>query len=248
MDVDTGSSRTRSTGAGGSDAGAPQRRPAGSLTAALWTGSADIVAQILAHPFLRGLSDGTLPHSRFAFYLAQDGHYVRSFAQCLASLAARAPGDPITRMLLAHADQTLASEVALHRELAAAMGLDPARLATVDPCPTTEAYRNWLLALAARAPFVEALVALLPCYWVYAEVARRLQRSGSPDPVYQQWIDSYGGTEYETAVLEVLECLDRLTETADQGTRERAGRLFRRGTRYEWMFWDAADREEQWPV
>ncbi len=42
------------------------------FTGELWRSIEDIYAQILAHPFLTGLTDGTLPECSFRFYVLQD--------------------------------------------------------------------------------------------------------------------------------------------------------------------------------
>ena len=41
------------------------------FTGELWNSITSIYAEILVHPFLRGLSNGTLPEDRFRFYILQ---------------------------------------------------------------------------------------------------------------------------------------------------------------------------------
>ena len=41
-----------------------------SLAAELWTANADLAAEALAHPFVAGVGDGTLPRAVFAGYVA----------------------------------------------------------------------------------------------------------------------------------------------------------------------------------
>ena len=236
------------TGAGYGESSDPQGRAADSFTSSLWGSAADIFEQILDHPFLRGVADGTLEQERFAYFLAQDGHYVRSYAQCLSTLAGRAPNEDITNMLVGHAAGAIGLEAALHAELIAAMGMSHTALTDVGPSPTTEAYRNALLASCERDSFLEALVALLPCYWIYARVGSHLQQVKSPHAVYSRWIENYSGGDYEKAVTEVLDCVDTLGRSAGAATQSRALSLYRRGTQYEWMFWDASYRQETWPV
>ena len=57
---------------------------------------------ILAHPFLTGLADGTLPEESFAFYVIQDALYLRDYARALAAVASRAPTASATRMFAGH--------------------------------------------------------------------------------------------------------------------------------------------------
>src|SRR5213080_4866718 len=51
--------------------------------------SSSIWNALHAHPFLRELSDGTLPPDRFRFFLEQDDFYLEEYARCLAMGAAR---------------------------------------------------------------------------------------------------------------------------------------------------------------
>jgi thiaminase (transcriptional activator TenA) len=53
----------------------PSRREG--YTADLWRSIKSIYAEILAHPFLTGLTDGTLAEERFRFYVLQDAFSIR---------------------------------------------------------------------------------------------------------------------------------------------------------------------------
>jgi hypothetical protein len=57
----------------------------------LWRAIEPIYAAILAHPFVRGLTDGSLPREAFRFYAVQDALYLRDFARALVAGAARSP-------------------------------------------------------------------------------------------------------------------------------------------------------------
>ena len=59
------------------------------FTDELWAANADIYAAILAHPFITGLTDGTLPEAAFAHYIVQDAIYLRDYARSLAVVATR---------------------------------------------------------------------------------------------------------------------------------------------------------------
>ena len=76
---------------------------AGRFTSELWKGIGDIYSAILVHPFLTGLTDGSLPHDTFAFYVIQDALYLRQYAQALAAVASRAPDAAGTEMFARHA-------------------------------------------------------------------------------------------------------------------------------------------------
>ena len=61
-----------------------------SFTGELWHGITGIYRAILAHPFVTGLADGSLPHDAFAFYVVQDALYLQRYADALALVASRA--------------------------------------------------------------------------------------------------------------------------------------------------------------
>ena len=61
------------------------------LSANLWAANADLAAEALAHPFVAGIGDGTLPRERFAGYVAQDAFFLESFARAYAVGVAHSP-------------------------------------------------------------------------------------------------------------------------------------------------------------
>jgi thiaminase (transcriptional activator TenA) len=219
-----------------------------SWTERLWTQAEPTYQAILDHPFLKGLASGTLDEACFAYYVAQDAHYLRDYARALAVVGAKAPTHAETGLFAKHAAETVEVELALHATLLPLLGLDPAELDSVPVSPTTTAYTSYLLATVYGGTFAEGVAAVLPCYWIYQRVGAALVAQGSPDTRYQRWIDTYAGDEFAATVAAVLALADRTGAklTADQDAR--AARHYATTCRYEWMFWDAAWRRETWPV
>lgn len=217
-------------------------------SARLWHDVESTFAAILAHPFVTGLTDGTLDDQVFAHDVAQDVHYLRDYARALAIVGAKAPTLADTAMFSRHAAEVFDVELQLHDELLPQLGLDPATLDAAPVAPTTRAYTSYLIATAYSGSFADGLAAVLPCYWIYAKVGAQLLEHGSPDRRYQSWIDSYGGEEFATTVAEVLAVTDRTGPTLTAADEAVARAHFTVTARYEWMFFDAAYRREQWPV
>ncbi len=214
----------------------------------LWSDAAEIYRGICAHPFITGLTDGSLGHDRFRYYVTQDGHYLRGYARALAGCAAKAPTEADLVMFAAHAGEAIAAERMLHTELLAGLGLGADRAASLPVAPTTQAYVSYLLAVTHTGSYAEAVAAVLPCYWIYARVGEHLQRSGSPDPLYRRWIAMYAGEDFQAVVKAVLAVTDRIGAAASPREQRLMRRHFHATARYEWMFWDAAYRMEEWPV
>ena len=71
---------------------------------------------------------------------------------------------------------------------------------------------------------------------------------GSPDKLYQRWIDTYASDEYSATVDRMLDITDEVAETASTQTRRLMTRHYVTTTRYEWMFWNMGYVQETWPV
>jgi thiaminase/transcriptional activator TenA len=197
----------------------------------LWTAIEPIYAKTLQHPFLTGLTDGTLPMARFAFYMRQDSAYLDAYAQALLDLAKKAPKKEWAQTLRRHAKEAIPAEK---------------KYPAAPMAPVNYAYVNHFRVAVSQGTFAEGLAALLPCYWIYQEVGRELVRKGSKNAEYQKWIDNYGGEEYAKSVRQVLEMYNAEAPKLTAAQRARCLELFVLSSRYEYLFWDMAWREEQW--
>ena len=171
-----------------------------------------------------------------------------SKGRALAVVAAKAPSLVDTAMFARHAAEVFDVELALHGELLPALGVSTEVIDATPATPATQAYNSYLLATVYGGGFADGLAAVLPCYWIYAEVGAELLERGSTDARYQRWIDSYGGEEFAATVNEVLRLADRTGPILTSAEEITARAHFVTTSRYEWMFFDAAYRREGWPV
>ena len=218
------------------------------LTAQLWRSIEPIYAAILEHPFLAGLTDGSLPRDAFRFYVIQDARYLREYAKALAVLAGRAHSEDAVLTLSRHAAGAIKVERSLHDSFFRDFDLSPAAVAATPLAPTALAYTSYLLAAAHGGSFAEGMAAVLPCYWIYREVGQELLRRGSPDLLYQRWIATYGGEEFAIVVGEALALMETAGEGICAAERDRVEERFVTTSRYEWLFWEMGWRQEAWPV
>jgi thiaminase/transcriptional activator TenA len=219
-----------------------------SFSARLWDSIGDIYRAILAHPFITGLTDGTLPADSFAFYVVQDALYLQDYARALAAVGSRAPTSDAMQMFARHAADAVTAELELHATLLTELGISAADVKRAEQAPTNRGYTSYLLATAHAGSYAEGVAAVLPCYWIYWEVGKELLRAGSPDPRYQRWISTYAAPEYGAVVASVIAEVDRIARTVSGAERELMSRRFATTSRYEWMFWEAGFTRESWPV
>ncbi|MEV0948207.1 TenA family protein [Rhodococcus sp. NPDC049939] len=203
--------------------------------------------------FLRRLGDGTLPLDAFRTYIEQDFLYLTGYAKALSLVAAHAP-DPDTAGFWAGSAATAATvEASLHKNL-----LTSGQLPESDTQPQHSqaclGYVSYLTAVAATEPYPVAAAAMLPCFWIYADVGRRLARSArevlSADPShpYAQWVTTYDAEEFQAAVATAREMVDAAAATATGPQREAMVDAFVIASRYELMFWDTVVNKQEWPA
>jgi thiaminase/transcriptional activator TenA len=214
----------------------------------MWAAMEGVFARILAHPFLAGLTDGSLPRDAFTHYVVQDALYLVDYARALALAGAKAPDEHAISMFASHARGALEVERQLHAGLLAELGLGEDAVRSTPVGPTTLAYTSYLLRSCHQGSFAEGLAAVLPCYWIYAEVGARLLARSSPEPLYARWIATYGGEEFARIVADVLALVDRVGARVAAAEQAAMSAHVLTTARYEWMFWDAAWRRERWPV
>jgi thiaminase (transcriptional activator TenA) len=218
------------------------------FTAELWRSITPVYAAILEHPFLRGLTDGSLPEDRFRHYVLQDALYLRDYARALALAGVRSPDEDAFVTFCEHATGAIAVERSLHEGFLADFGLPEDAADRTEKAPTTLAYTSYLLRTATLGERHEVLGAVLPCYWIYAEVGQALLAKGSDKPMYRRWIETYGGEEFGRVVAAVLDLTDRAGEDLSPAQKASATRAFVTTSRYEWMFWNMGWTLEGWPV
>jgi len=218
------------------------------FTNELWRSIVTIYNEILAHPFLRGLTDGTLTEERFRFYVLQDALYLREYARALSLTGVRSPDESTLVMFNEHSAGAIMVERSLHESFLETLEVTQEEADRTAPTPTTLAYNSYLLRTASLGDYPEVLGAVLPCYWIYWEVGKALLGRGSPNALYKRWIDTYGGEEFGALVEAVLDLTDRVCEDLNSSQKARVRDAFVITSRYEWMFWNAAWTLEGWPV
>lgn len=205
---------------------------------------------IHAHPFVRGIGDGTLPPERFRFYMRQDYFFLIEYSRVIALAAAKAPRLSEMGRFASLLNATLNTEMGLHRGFAAKFGITAGELEATRPAPACRAYTHYLLEAAWSGTFGEIAAAMLPCQWDYALIGQELARRGAPvdAPLYAEWIGMYASEEFGRLAASLREILDRAAAGAGPAERGRMRAHFMAGTRYEYMFWDMSWRMEEWPV
>lgn len=172
----------------------------------MWDASADQAAAARAHPFVRGLADGSLPLPAFQVYVAQDAVFLEHFARAYALALARS-ADRATLAAFADLIAGVVDELRLHASYAARWGVAD----TAAPAlPATAAYTDFLLATAAVGDVGRTCAAMAPCMRLYAHLGSSLDpQTAGP---YGEWVRTYADPEFDALARRLEELLDRHAE------------------------------------
>lgn len=201
-----------------------------SLSADLWRANADLAEAALAHPFVRGLGDGSLPLAAFQGYVAQDAFFLESFARAYALALAHSP-DRGSLDAFAELIAGVREELRLHAGYADQWGVE---LAGVEPAPATVAYTDFVLATAALGGVGLTCAAMVPCMRLYAHLGQSLA-AAEPTGPFAEWVTTYADPAFEELAVRLEALLD---EHAADTRAVRAA--YRRAMQLEVAFFEAA--------
>lgn len=213
-----------------------------------WARNAARYEAIRTMPFNAGLADGTLSCQRFQHYIVQDAHYLIGFGRALAIAAAKAPAPDRIVQFARAAQEAIVVERSLHAGFLHDFGIGPEDFAATEISPICQHYASWLLATAYGADHAVGLAALLPCFWIYAEIGRDIVgRAARPNP-YQAWIDTYAGEDFHVAVRDMRAAADDAAALASPTARVAMDAAYDTATGLEFMFWQSAWDLAAWPL
>ena len=202
------------------------------------------------HPFVTGIGDGSLPLDSFRYYMRQDYIFLIDFCRTISLAVAKAQTVEDMGWFAKLLHETLNTEMALHVSFCGEFGITEQELLATEPSPTTLAYTRHLVKTAYSGAIGEVATSILPCSWGYCEIGQMLKEKGMPanQPLYGRWIEMYSSPEFAELADWLRSFIDRTSAASGDPERARMEKAFLLSSQYEYMFWDAAYRMEEWPV
>lgn len=206
-------------------------KPAGPWTAALWAAAGDALDAFITGGFVPQLGSGALSDERFRFYLAQDSYYLNVYSAVLAGLAAGARSGEERSMWASSVTGAIAEEQAMQARWNVPQ--------VVDPSPATLAYTDFLRA-EASSDHVVGVAAVLPCFWVYAQVGADLAEYNHAEHPYHSWLSTYDDPGFQEATAQAVAVTETLLAEATPTQRADAALAFLRACQLEADFFAQA--------
>ncbi|GAB6930930.1 thiaminase II [Paenibacillus sp. JCM 10914] len=208
-----------------------------------------IFEAIFEHPFVRGIADGSLDRGQLIHYVKQDFEYLNAYMRIYGIAIAKSTSREEIAAFNEQISFIMHSEVHPHQNFCSAAGVKYEELQGYPLAPSAHHYIRHMLTVAHEGTLGEIMSVLLPCPWTYFEIGSRLLGTVKPDeshPFYD-WIYFYGNRG-EDATTTFRKRVDEWAEQATIAERDRMKEHFMLSCQLEYMFWDMAYKQEEWPV
>ncbi|MEG2709051.1 MAG: thiaminase II [Vagococcus sp.] len=210
------------------------------LTIPYWEGS-------FTHPFIVELQQGTLSPEAFRYYLIQDRYYLEHFSNIHLLIAEQIDNEAVKEMLMTGASHLAEGEIAIREGFFKELGITDEEIASTPIAPTAYNYVSHMYRQLLDGSVKSAVAGLLPCAWLYQEIGVELIKSGSPDSLYQRWIETYAGEEAAKDVAYQCDLLNGLYEEASEQEKEQMIQAFVISSKMEYLFWEMSYTHQTWP-
>jgi thiaminase (transcriptional activator TenA) len=205
--------------------------------------------KILDHPFVTELGDGVLPLEKYRYYICQDHAYLRDYAKVFAMASINAPTADLQLEYNAECTNINNELVQEEKHCVERFGITRDQLLNVEMTPANHAYVNFMLRVGFLGNCTDITAAILPCAWTYYDIGRTLAargHEGCNHELYGPWIEMYNTQHKQCDWL--TKTLNALVEDCTPKQLDQIEKNFVLSTRFEYMFFDMAYYQHDWPV
>ncbi len=201
--------------------------------------------KIIQHPFVVELYRGDLPLEKFKFYILQDYHYLITAIKNFGIIVSKAPTVKAMREVADILQLEAQSEFDGYKEFLKQIGHTVRDAAEVKPMSVSLSYSSFLVSTSSLNSYPEAITAVLPCFWSYAEIAEvhKDKLSSNKNHLYKDWANAYLTESYLRLVEKIK---DLVNEAGKDSPYPKLKEVFVNASRYEYLFWDAVYHRKEW--
>ncbi|XP_028097923.1 LOW QUALITY PROTEIN: bifunctional TH2 protein, mitochondrial-like [Camellia sinensis] len=255
-------SKPSAIGGGGGGGGAVADNAEG-MARRFWIKFSKDSTLALYTPFVVCLASGNLKLDTFRYYIAQDVHFLKAFAQAYKLAEERADDDD-AKAVISQLRKSVLEELKMHGSFVKEWGSDMVKENILNSA--TVKYTDFLLATASgkiegvkgpgklATPFEKTklaaytLGAMTPCMRLYAFIGKEVQAlldSNESSHLYKTWIDNYSSESFQDSALQTEDLLDKLSVSLTGEEIDIIEKLYHQAMRLEIEFFCAQPLVQQ---
>ncbi|WAH37833.1 thiaminase II [Alicyclobacillus dauci] len=207
--------------------------------------------RIKRHPFVQGIANESLEPNQLIHYVQQDYQYLTTYVQVYGLAMAKCTNRDQMRDLHARMRIVLEEEIHPHINFCRVAQVDYRDLQTgVALAPTAHHYAKHMLSVAQSGSLGEILATLLPCHWIYIDIADDMMSRVQPNEThaFYDWIRFYSSEEMHTGLATFRDWIDAYTLNSGERERDLMREHFLTSCQLELRFFDMAYTLEDWAV
>lgn len=213
-----------------------------SVSEALVAANAGLWEAMAAHPWVRGLADGTLPRSALVAWAGQCGWFAAMERRALQSIRALLPPGELDGLLARLVGDTEREPREL-ADLLAALG-EPV---PPEPWPACLGYASYVQARAHEG-LLTGLTAIHAVERAYLDTWSSVAPMVSPSSPWRAWVENWTSPAFRSVVDGIGAHLDEAAGPPSLATLDRLAPVYRQVALFEHAFWEMAWRGEGWPA
>lgn len=208
-------------------------------TEGLWT-------SYIEHPFVKGISDGTLDIEAFRFYMIQDYRYLLEYSKVFALGIVKSTDENVMRKFALMVKETLDGEMKIHKAYMERLGITHDEVINAKTALVNQSYTSYMLDIAFKGDVLDILVAVLSCAWSYQVIGQHHSKvdGAVQNEVFGEWIRGYSCKEYVDNTYEIIELVNRLGDGISKEKALKLEEIFITCSEYEYMFWEMSYKKE----
>ncbi len=213
--------------------------------------AAPIFQAVYAHSFVRGIAMQNITPTPLINYVKQDIQYLDTYARVYGLAIAKSPTHSLMQLFHRRIDLVLHGELTAHMNFCKVAQVDYEALRCENQmAPSAHHYASHMLSTAHMGQLGDIIAVVLPCHWIYVDIATALQEELNPsrDHLFYDWISFYSNERMIAGLDELVEVLDQVALTASTDERHRMREAFLTSCQMEYKFFDMAFTLEEWPV
>ncbi len=206
------------------------------LSDAILNDNAGVLDEMLTHPFVLAIANGSLPDAAYHRYLVYEGAFVETAISIFAYATAKAP-DLEAKHKLVEVQRALVRDQIPYFEKSYQSLCVAQDIALPD---AVRAFDRGMLKIAEQGDFIEIVTAMFAAEWMYWTWCKAAAAQPIPTPHVREWIDLHAAPEFEAQARWLKGSIDRYAVPADLS---RLCAVFKRVTELEIAFHHAPLRE-----
>lgn len=203
----------------------------------------ELWAEYNAHPFVKGIADGSLDKEKFKYYMIQDYRYLIDYTKVFAVGAAKADDLEAMRLFAGYTHAILNGEMSIHKAYMKRLDITEEEAEHTPSALDNISYTSYMLRIAYEEGPAEVAAAILSCALSYEVIAKKIveENPGAlTHPFYGEWVSGYAAEEYHDQNVVLIDLMNRLSEGYSEKKLAHLTEIFTVCSRYEMAFWDMA--------